>query len=114
MRTSAGFRLEQVEMRLPTGQLAATLSGKRIDLGVRANAVKKSGAWRDSQRHGESRENASLLIVELQDNDDVSASEDAAQRVTRRRAPSTFIRRLLNRENNKAAMEADFFLIWNP
>jgi recombination protein RecA len=76
--------------------------GELIDLGVKANVVEKSGAWfsYDSQRLGQGRENAKtflkdnpeiaaeieskirqnagLLIAELQGNDDVSASEDAA------------------------------------
>jgi recombination protein RecA len=69
---------------------------------VKANVVEKSGAWfsYDSQRLGQGRENAKaflkdnpeiatdiegkirqnagLLIAELQGNDDVSPSEDAA------------------------------------
>jgi recombination protein RecA len=76
--------------------------GELVDLGVKANVVEKSGAWfsYDSQRLGQGRENAKtflkdnpeiaaeieskirqnagLLIAELQGNDDVSASEDAA------------------------------------
>jgi recombination protein RecA len=76
--------------------------GELIDLGVKANVVEKSGAWfsYDSQRLGQGRENAKtflkgnpeiaaeiegkirqnagLLMADLQGNDDVGASEDAA------------------------------------
>jgi recombination protein RecA len=92
---------KQVEFDIMFGEGISKM-GELIDLGVKANVVEKSGAWfsYDSQRLGQGRENAKtflkdnpevaaeiegkirqnagLLIAELQDNDDVSASEDAA------------------------------------
>jgi recombination protein RecA len=92
---------KQVEFDIMFGEGISKM-GELIDLGVKANVVDKSGAWfsYDSQRLGQGRENAKtflkdnpeiaaeiegkirqnagLLIAELQGNDDVSASEDAA------------------------------------
>jgi recombination protein RecA len=92
---------KQVEFDIMFGEGISKM-GELIDLGVKANVVEKSGAWfsYDSQRLGQGRENAKtflkdnseiaaeiegkirqnagLLITELQGNDDVSASEDAA------------------------------------
>jgi recombination protein RecA len=92
---------KQVEFDIMFGEGISKV-GELIDLGVKANVVEKSGAWfsYDSQRLGQGRENAKtflkdnpevaaeiegkirqnagLLIAELQGNDDVSASEDAA------------------------------------
>ena len=92
---------KQVEFDIMFGEGISKM-GELIDLGVKANVVEKSGAWfsYDSQRLGQGRENAKtflkdnpeiaaeiegkirqnagLLIAELQGNDDVSASEDAA------------------------------------
>ena len=92
---------KQVEFDIMFGG-GISKTGELIDLGVKANVVEKSGAWfsYDSQRLGQGRENAKtflkdnpeiaaeieskirqnagLLIAELQGNDDVSASEDAA------------------------------------
>ncbi|MBB3020860.1 recombination protein RecA [Microvirga lupini] len=91
---------KQVEFDIMFGEGISKM-GELIDLGVKANVVEKSGAWfsYDSQRLGQGRENAKtflkdnpevaaeiegkirqnagLLITELQGND-VSASEDAA------------------------------------
>jgi recombination protein RecA len=92
---------KQVEFDIMFGEGISKM-GELIDLGVKANVVDKSGAWfsYESQRLGQGRENAKtflkdnpeiaaeiegkirqnagLLIAELQGNDDVSASEDAA------------------------------------
>jgi recombination protein RecA len=92
---------KQVEFDIMFGEGISKM-GELIDLGVKANVVEKSGAWfsYDSQRLGQGRENAKtflkdnpeiaaeiegkirqnagLLIAELQGNDDVAASEDAA------------------------------------
>jgi recombination protein RecA len=92
---------KQVEFDIMFGEGISKM-GELIDLGVKANVVEKSGAWfsYDSQRLGQGRENAKtflkdnpeiaaeiegkirqnagLLIAELQGNDDVGASEDAA------------------------------------
>ncbi|WP_457093433.1 recombinase RecA [Microvirga sp. P5_D2] len=92
---------KQVEFDIMFGEGISKM-GELIDLGVKAHVVEKSGAWfsYDSQRLGQGRENAKtflkdnpevaaeiegkirqnagLLIAELQGNDDVSASEDAA------------------------------------
>jgi recombination protein RecA len=92
---------KQVEFDIMFGEGISKM-GELIDLGVKANVVEKSGAWfsYNSQRLGQGRENAKtflkdnpemaaeiegkvrqnagLLIAELQGNDDVSASEDAA------------------------------------
>jgi recombination protein RecA len=92
---------KQVEFDIMFGEGISKM-GELIDLGVKANVVEKSGAWfsYDSQRLGQGRENAKtflkdnpeiaaeieskirqnagLLIAELQGNDDMSASEDAA------------------------------------
>jgi recombination protein RecA len=92
---------KQVEFDIMFGEGISKM-GELIDLGVKSNVVEKSGAWfsYDSQRLGQGRENAKtflkdnpgiaveiegkirqnagLLIAELQGNDDVSASEDAA------------------------------------
>jgi recombination protein RecA len=92
---------KQVEFDIMFGEGISKM-GELIDLGVKANVVEKSGAWfsYDSQRLGQGRENAKtflknnpeiaaeieskirqnagLLIAELQGNDDVSAYEDAA------------------------------------
>jgi recombination protein RecA len=92
---------KQVEFDIMFGEGISKM-GDLIDLGVKANVVEKSGAWfsYDSQRLGQGRENAKtflkdnpeiaahiegkirqnagLLIAELQGNDDVGASEDAA------------------------------------
>jgi recombination protein RecA len=92
---------KQVEFDIMFGEGISKM-GELIDLGVKANVVEKSGAWfsYDSQRLGQGRENAKtflrdnpeiaaeiegkirqnagLLIAELQGSDDVSASEDAA------------------------------------
>jgi recombination protein RecA len=92
---------KQVEFDIMFGEGISKM-GELIDLGVKANVVEKSGAWfsYDSQRLGQGRENAKaflkdnpeiaaeiegkirqnagLLIADLQGNDDVSASEDAA------------------------------------
>ncbi|WP_134495077.1 recombinase RecA [Microvirga pakistanensis] len=92
---------KQVEFDIMFGEGISKM-GELIDLGVKANVVEKSGAWfsYDSHRLGQGRENAKtflkenpeiaaeiegkirqnagLLIAELQGNDDVSASEDAA------------------------------------
>jgi recombination protein RecA len=92
---------KQVEFDIMFGEGISKM-GELIDLGVKANVVEKSGAWfsYDSQRLGQGRENAKtflkdnpeiaaeiegkirqnagLLMNELQGNDDVSASEDAA------------------------------------
>ena len=92
---------KQVEFDIMFGEGISKM-GELIDLGVKANVVEKSGAWfsYDSQRLGQGRENAKtflkdnpeiaseiegkirqnagLLMAELQGNDDVSASEDAA------------------------------------
>jgi recombination protein RecA len=92
---------KQVEFDIMFGEGISKM-GELIDLGVKANVVEKSGAWfsYDSQRLGQGRENAKtflkdnpeiaaeiegkirqnagLLITELQGNDDVGASEDAA------------------------------------
>ncbi|MFC4173444.1 recombinase RecA [Microvirga sp. GCM10011540] len=92
---------KQVEFDIMFGEGISKM-GELIDLGVKANVVEKSGAWfsYDSQRLGQGRENAKaflkdnleiaaaieskirqnagLLIADLQGNDDVIASEDAA------------------------------------
>ncbi|MGF9762475.1 recombinase RecA [Microvirga sp. 0TCS3.31] len=92
---------KQVEFDIMFGEGISKV-GELIDLGVKANVVEKSGAWfsYDSQRLGQGRENAKtflkdnpevaaeiegkirqnagLLIAELQGNDEVGASEDAA------------------------------------
>jgi recombination protein RecA len=92
---------KQVEFDIMFGEGISKM-GELIDLGVKANVVDKSGAWfsYDSQRLGQGRENAKtflkdnpeiaaeiegkirqnagLLIAELQGNDDMSTSEDAA------------------------------------
>src|SRR6187397_1969561 len=92
---------KQVEFDIMYGEGVSKM-GELVDLGVKAGVVEKSGAWfsYDSQRLGQGRENAKtflkdnpeiaaeieskirqnagLLIAELQGNDDVSASEDAA------------------------------------
>jgi recombination protein RecA len=92
---------KQVEFDIMFGEGISKM-GELIDLGVKANVVEKSGTWfsYDSQRLGQGREsaktflkdnpeiaaeieskirqNAGLLIADLQGNDDVSASEDAA------------------------------------
>jgi recombination protein RecA len=92
---------KQVEFDIMFGEGISKM-GELIDLGVKADVVEKSGAWfsYDSQRLGQGRENAKtflkdnpeiaaeiegkirknagLLIAELQGNDDVGASEDAA------------------------------------
>jgi recombination protein RecA len=92
---------KQVEFDIMFGEGISKM-GELIDLGVKANVVEKSGAWfsYDSQRLGQGRENAKtflkdnpeiaaeiegkirqnagLLIGELQGNDDVGVSEDAA------------------------------------
>jgi recombination protein RecA len=92
---------KQVEFDIMFGEGISKM-GELIDLGVKANVVDKSGAWfsYDSQRLGQGRENAKtflkdnpeiaaeiegkvrqnagLLMAELQGNDDTSASEDAA------------------------------------
>jgi recombination protein RecA len=92
---------KQVEFDIMFGEGISKM-GELIDLGVKANVVEKSGAWfsYDSQRLGQGRENskqflrdnpevaaeiegkirqsAGLLIANLQGNDDVVASEDAA------------------------------------
>ena len=92
---------KQVEFDIMFGEGISKM-GELIDLGVKANVVEKSGAWfsYDSQRLGQGRENAKtflkdnpeiaaeiegkirqnagLLMAELQGNDDVGASEDAA------------------------------------
>jgi len=92
---------KQVEFDIMFGEGISKM-GELIDLGVKASVVEKSGAWfsYDSQRLGQGRENAKtflrdnpeiaaaieskirqnagLLIADLQGNDDVSASEDAA------------------------------------
>ncbi|MBF9197354.1 recombinase RecA [Microvirga terrestris] len=92
---------KQVEFDIMFGEGISKM-GELIDLGVKANVVEKSGAWfsYDSQRLGQGRENAKtflkdnqevaadiegkirqnagFLIAELQGNDDISASEDAA------------------------------------
>ncbi|WP_445503411.1 recombinase RecA [Microvirga sp. G4-2] len=92
---------KQVEFDIMFGEGISKV-GELIDLGVKANVVEKSGAWfsYDSQRLGQGRENAKtflkdnpeiaaeiesrirqnagLLIADLQGNDDASASEDAA------------------------------------
>jgi recombination protein RecA len=92
---------KQVEFDIMFGEGISKM-GELIDLGVKASVVEKSGAWfsYDSQRLGQGRENAKtflkdnpeiaaeiegkirqnagLLITELQGNDDVGASEDAA------------------------------------
>ena len=94
--------MTQVDQLSPVYAVFTKSSSDLIDLGVKANVVEKSGAWfsYDSQRLGQGRENAKtflkdnpeiaaeiegkirqnagLLIAELQGNDDVSASEDAA------------------------------------
>ena len=93
---------KQVEFDIMFGEGISKM-GELIDLGVKADVVEKSGAWfsYDSQRLGQGRENAKtflkdnpeiaseiegkirqnagLLMAELQGNDDVSASEDAAR-----------------------------------
>jgi recombination protein RecA len=92
---------KQVEFDIMFGE-GISKTGELIDLGVKANVVEKSGAWfsYDGQRLGQGRENAKaflkdnsevateiegkirqnvgLLIADLQGNDEVSASEDAA------------------------------------
>ena len=92
---------KQVEFDIMFGEGISKM-GELIDLGIKANVVEKSGAWfsYDSQRLGQGRENAKtflkdnpeiaaeieskirqnagLLLADLQGNDDVSASEDAA------------------------------------
>ncbi|WP_147023094.1 recombinase RecA [Microvirga aerophila] len=92
---------KQVEFDIMFGEGISKM-GELVDLGVKANVVEKSGAWfsYDSQRLGQGRENAKaflkdnpeiaveiegkirqnagLLIAELQGNDDLSPSEDAA------------------------------------
>jgi recombination protein RecA len=92
---------KQVEFDIMFGEGISKM-GELIDLGVKANVVEKSGAWfsYDSQRLGQGRENAKtflkdnpeiaaeiegkirqnagILIADLQGNDDMSASEDAA------------------------------------
>jgi recombination protein RecA len=92
---------KQVEFDIMFGEGISKM-GELIDLGVKANVVEKSGAWfsYDSQRLGQGRENAKtflkdnpeiaaeiegkirqnagLLIAELQADDDAGASEDAA------------------------------------
>ena len=92
---------KQVDFDIMFGEGISKM-GELIDIGVKANVVDKSGAWfsYDSQRLGQGRENAKtflrdnpeiaaeiegkirqnagFLIAELQGNDDVSASEDAA------------------------------------
>jgi recombination protein RecA len=92
---------KQVEFDIMFGEGISKM-GELIDLGVKANVVDKSGAWfsYDSQRLGQGRENAKtflkdnpeiaveieskirqnagLVMADLQGNDDVSASEDAA------------------------------------
>jgi recombination protein RecA len=92
---------KQVEFDIMFGE-GISKTGELIDLGVKANVVEKSGAWfsYDSQRLGQGRENAKaflkdnpevateiegkirqnagLLIADLQGIDEVSASEDAA------------------------------------
>ena len=92
---------KQVEFDIMFGEGISKV-GELIDLGVKANVVEKSGAWfsYDSQRLGQGRENAKtflkdnpaiageieskirqnagFLMEDLQGDDDVSASEDAA------------------------------------
>src|SRR5215218_3117851 len=92
---------KQVEFDIMFGEGISKM-GELIDLGVKANVVEKSGAWfsYDSQRLGQGRENtktflkdnpeiaaeiegkirqnAGLLMADLQGNDDVGVSEDAA------------------------------------
>ena len=92
---------KQVEFDIMFGEGISKM-GELIDLGVKASVVDKSGAWfsYDSQRLGQGRENAKsflrdnpelaaeiegrirenagLLIADLQGSDDVGASEDAA------------------------------------
>jgi recombination protein RecA len=92
---------KQVEFDIMFGE-GISKTGELIDLGVKAGIVEKSGAWfsYDGQRLGQGRENAKaflkdnsqvateiegkirqnvgLLIADLQGNDEVSASEDAA------------------------------------
>ena len=92
---------KQVEFDIMFGEGISKM-GELIDLGVKADVVEKSGAWfsYDSQRLGQGRENAKtflkdnpeiaaeiegkirqnagLLIAELQGNDDLGASENAA------------------------------------
>ena len=92
---------KQVEFDIMFGEGISKM-GELIDLGVKANVVEKSGDWfsYDSQRLGQGRENAKtflkdnseiaaeiesrirqnagLLIADLQGNDDASASADAA------------------------------------
>jgi recombination protein RecA len=92
---------KQVEFDIMFGE-GISKTGELIDLGVKANVVEKSGAWfsYDSQRLGQGRENAKaflkdnpevatqiegkirqnagFLIADLQGNDEVGESEDAA------------------------------------
>jgi recombination protein RecA len=92
---------KQVEFDIMFGE-GISKTGELIDLGVKANVVEKSGAWfsYDSQRLGQGRENAKaflkdnpevateiegkirqnagLLIADLQGNNEVGESEDAA------------------------------------
>src|ERR687897_694854 len=93
---------KQVEFDIMFGEGISKM-GELIDLGVKANVVEKSGAWfsYDSQRLGQGRENAKaflkdnpeiaaeiesrirqnagLIIADLQSNDDgLPANEDAA------------------------------------
>ena len=93
---------KQVEFDIMFGEGISKM-GELIDLGIKANVVEKSGAWfsHDSQRLGQGRENAKaflkdnpeiaaeiesrirqnagLIIADLQGNDDgLPATEDAA------------------------------------
>ncbi|ARQ02265.1 recombinase RecA [Pseudorhodoplanes sinuspersici] len=69
---------KQVEFDIMYGEGVSKV-GELIDLGVKAGAVEKSGAWfsYDSQRIGQGRENAKTF---LRNNPDMAASIEAAVR----------------------------------
>jgi len=69
---------KQVEFDIMYGE-GVSKTGELIDLGVKAGAVEKSGAWYsyDSQRIGQGRENAKVFLKE---NPDVAAKIEAQVR----------------------------------
>jgi recombination protein RecA len=66
---------KQVEFDIMFGEGISKM-GELIDLGVKANVVEKSGAWfsYDSQRLGQGRENAKAF---LKDNPEIAADIEA-------------------------------------
>ncbi len=69
---------KQVEFDIMYGE-GISKTGELVDLGVKAGAVEKSGAWfsYDSQRIGQGRENVKLF---LKDNPDIAGKIEAAIR----------------------------------